>query len=121
MLDKLIRAAAFSWFVGIAWIAAVDIGEMLSAVMPLTGVEYARLAAKASLVSFLAMMGYLTLVRWSPVARARGWQPRVSALLGTNLVFMGLLFLTPRGDLSPEANLLSAGLILTGNILCVYV
>jgi protein-S-isoprenylcysteine O-methyltransferase Ste14 len=67
------------------------------------------------------MMGYLTLVRDTPVAQAAGWQPRVSALVGTNLVFIGILFLAPRTDLGIFYHLLSAGLILTGNLLGIYV
>lgn len=121
MIDRLIRGAVASWFLMMACLVAFGIGRMLSGMMPLTELDYARLASKGCLLSFLAMMGYLTIVRESPTARASGWQPRISAVIGTNLVFIGVLFLTPRSDLGIAGNLLSAGLILTGNALCIYV
>jgi protein-S-isoprenylcysteine O-methyltransferase Ste14 len=121
MTDRLIRWIVASWFLLLAVTIAFGIGTVLAADTALTELDYARLASKACLLSFLAMMGYLTLVRDTPVAQAAGWQPRVSALVGTNLVFIGILFLAPRTDLGIFYHLLSAGLILTGNLLGIYV
>ena len=121
MTDRLIRGAVALWFLMLASIVASGIGTTLLSDLPFNGLDYARFASKACLLSFLAMMGYLTIVRECPVARATGWQPRLSAFVGTNLIFIALLFLPARVDLTISQHLLSAGLILTGNVLCVYV
>jgi protein-S-isoprenylcysteine O-methyltransferase Ste14 len=121
MLDRLLRGAVALWFLALSLAVAYGLGGMLARDAPFAAIDGARLASHACLLSFLAMMGYLTLVRESPVARAGGWQPRVSAVAGTNLVFVALFFLTPRDDLGVGAHLLSAGLVLAGNLLCVYV
>lgn len=121
MIDRLIRWTVASWFLLLAATVAFGIGNTLVSDAPLTQLDCARFASKTCLLSFLAMMGYLTLVRGIPVARASGWQPRVSALIGTNLVFIGMFFLSPRTDLGVGPHLLSAALVLTGNLLCIYV
>lgn len=121
MIDQLIRWTVASWFLLLATTIAFGVGTTLFVEAAMTELDYARLASKACLLSFLAMMGYLTIVRDNPIARASGWQPRVSALVGTNLLFIGMLFLPPRTDLGIGQHLLSAGLMLTGNLLCIYV
>ncbi len=70
MTDRLIRGAVALWFLMLASIVASGIGTTLLSDLPFNGLDYARFASKACLLSFLAMM---------------------------------------------------AGLILTGNVLCVYV
>ena len=121
MTERLIRGAVASWFLMLAGIIAFGLGTMLQGDGPMTGLDYARIASKTCLLSFLAMMGYLTIVRENPRAQASGWQPRISALIGTNLMFIGIFFLPPRTDLGIAQHLLSAGLVLTGHLFCIYV
>ena len=121
MTDRLIRGAVALWFLMLASTVAYGIASTLVNDVPLTGLDIARLTSKACLLSFLAMMGYLTIVRENPVTRAAGWQPRISAFVGTNLVFIGVLFLRQRDDLSISEHFISAGLILAGNGICIYV
>lgn len=121
MIDKLIQGTLAVLFSVFAAAIAFGIGSTLFGPATLTGLQYAQFASKTCLLLFLAMMAYLTFAAQSPVARAGGWQPRISALLGTNLTLVGFLFLGPRTDLSVSQNLLSAGLILAGNGLSVYV
>jgi protein-S-isoprenylcysteine O-methyltransferase Ste14 len=71
-------------------------------------------------LAFLIMVIRLTLIRARSVSRADGWQPRVSAILGTYLFPVGLAFLAPRDDLSLSLLVLSASLIFIGNMFCVY-
>jgi protein-S-isoprenylcysteine O-methyltransferase Ste14 len=52
------------------------------------------------------------------MAKARGWEPRISALIGTFLVPVVVLF--PRRDLSLTAGLVSTALLLVGNVMAVY-
>ena len=52
---------------------------------------------------------------------ARIWLPRVAALFGTWLFVVGTLFLPHRNDLSATMLLLSAALILLGDILAVVI
>lgn len=121
MTDRLIRWTVAAWFLMLASVIAYGVVNTHSVDASSGLLDYARLASKLCLLSFLAMMGYLTLKRGGPLAKAAGWQPRVSALIGTNLIFIGIFFLPPRTDLGVAEHLLSAGLMLAGNILCVYV
>ena len=121
MTDRLIRWAVAAWFLMLAGMIAYGIGISHSVDASSSLLDYARTASKMCLLSFLAMMGYLTLRRDGPRAKAAGWQPRVSALIGTNLIFISMFFLPPRTDLGLAEHLLSAGLMLAGNVLCVYV
>ncbi|GGF14356.1 protein-S-isoprenylcysteine methyltransferase [Aliidongia dinghuensis] len=121
MSDRLVRGVVAAWFLLLATVVALGIGSALTGDRPMTELDYARIASKVAVISFLAMMGYLTIVRASPLAQAKGWQPRISAFVGTNLIFIGMLFLSPRTDLGIGAHIASTCLILTGNALCVYV
>jgi protein-S-isoprenylcysteine O-methyltransferase Ste14 len=121
MTDRLIRWAVAAWFLMLASVVAYGLGSAHSIEASSSLLDYARLASKLCLLSFLAMIAYLTLKRDGPLAKAAGWQPRVSAVFGTNLIFISILFLPPRTDLGVSEHLLSAGLMLAGNVLCVYV
>jgi protein-S-isoprenylcysteine O-methyltransferase Ste14 len=121
MMHYIGRSAIAFWWLALSIVIACGIGSSLSNSAVFEGIDYARIVSKTCLVMFLAMMGYLTLVRERPVAQAIGWQPRVSAFVGTNLLFISLIFLHQREDLGIGLHLISAGLILTGNALCLYV
>jgi protein-S-isoprenylcysteine O-methyltransferase Ste14 len=78
----------------------------------------AEILARAAVLPFFVLAAWLALIRMRPVGKARGLQPRVSALAGSFLLLSVVLF--PRHDLSIGLNLLSAGLIVLGHLLAVY-
>lgn len=121
MIDRLIHGAIAVWFAILAVIVAFSVGTTLAGDKPLTELDYAGLVSRSCSLLFLVMMAYLIVIRANPKATSSGWQPRISALVGTNLVTVGVFVLTPRTDLNISQHLLSASLILAGNGLCIYV
>jgi protein-S-isoprenylcysteine O-methyltransferase Ste14 len=115
--DWTVRISVTLWYLLICMTVVRQIVTYTGSFGPL---EIARLLSKLCLLSFIGMAAWLTIVRAQPIARARGIQPRVSALLGTNLVFFGILFLNPVGDLGIGLYSLSAILIVIGNGFCAF-
>jgi protein-S-isoprenylcysteine O-methyltransferase Ste14 len=72
------------------------------------------IAARLSNVLFLALVAATALTRLSPVKKARGIEPRVSALLGAFLA-LGLTLL-PKAELSPMMSAISTVLIIIGAV-----
>lgn len=77
------------------------------------------LGARVSLLAFLALLIFFHSIRSRPVNKARGWGPRISALLG--LTLGNLLLLLDRSTASPIIDLVSTSLLIAGNYLCVVV
>jgi protein-S-isoprenylcysteine O-methyltransferase Ste14 len=69
-------------------------------------------AALIANVMFLSLIASTTLTRLAPIGKAKGIEPRVSALLGTFLC-IGLSVL-PKAELGPVLSALSSLLIMTG-------
>jgi protein-S-isoprenylcysteine O-methyltransferase Ste14 len=119
MGDRLIRIGVSAWFFVLA---SFSINQILATkATALDTLGWARLISTISLVSFYLMIAWLTMVRPRPLAQASGWLPRVAALFGTWLFVVGTLFLPHRNDLSATTLLLSAALILLGDILAVVI
>jgi protein-S-isoprenylcysteine O-methyltransferase Ste14 len=117
--EWLIRIGVSVWFFVLA---SFSINQILATkATALDTLGWARLISTISLVSFFLMIAWLTMVRPRPLAQARGWFPRVAALFGTWLFLIGTLFLPHRTDLSVTMLLLSAALILLGDILAVVI
>lgn len=79
----------------------------------------AELGARISLALFMLLLVGLHLFRAKPVNKARGLQPKISALLG--LTLSNFLLLLDRADPSLGFDLASALLLLLGNYLCIVV
>jgi protein-S-isoprenylcysteine O-methyltransferase Ste14 len=77
------------------------------------------LAARISLLIFLGLLVFFHLTRSQPTHQARGWQPKLSALLG--LTLGNLLLLLPRSTMPPAVDLISACFLIVGNYLCIVV
>jgi protein-S-isoprenylcysteine O-methyltransferase Ste14 len=117
--DRTVRFTVSLWFFVLAAATAHNLFAANS-FAAFEGLDLARLFSKSCVLSFLALLGWLTITRLQPTKRAEGWQPRISAVLGTNLIFVGIIFLTPRDDLPISVHLLSATMILVGNVCAVY-
>jgi protein-S-isoprenylcysteine O-methyltransferase Ste14 len=87
---------------------------------PIDGPEkLLTIAASLANCMFLMLIAATALTRLSPVLKAKGIEPRVSALLGTFLC-MALVVL-PKADLGPVLSIASTMLIMTGAVLSFIV
>lgn len=117
--ERLTRIGVATWFFILASFSVNQILATRTTTLDLLG--WARLISTVSLISFFLMIAWLTLVRPRPVAQAPGRLARIAAVLGTWLFLLGTPFLTRRTDLGVGMLLLSASLILVGDILAVLI
>lgn len=116
----LVRISVALWFV----LQATNlVREIVSTIIPVAHwfdpLDAARLLSRACLFLFFTMIAWLTLVRQQPLAQAPGWRPRVTALLGTYLLYALPFF--PERDLGIAPHLAAAALIVTGNVLALAI
>ena len=78
-----------------------------------------NIAMRLSVITYLVVIAASILVRMRPGRKARGIEPRVSALIGTFL--LTAVVILPRRDLSPVAGLVSALLTTAGSAFAVVV
>jgi protein-S-isoprenylcysteine O-methyltransferase Ste14 len=78
-----------------------------------------NIAMRLSAIAFLVLLAASVILRARPSGKARGFEPRVSALLGTLAVYTFGLF--PRRELSPAGEIVSTLLILVGTVAAVFV
>jgi protein-S-isoprenylcysteine O-methyltransferase Ste14 len=117
VLGKAILLAVFGVF---AALKALAIKSQLGSWEPGQVVEkYIELAAQFASLAFLVLLLSLTLLRFRPQGTAGGWEPRVSALMGT---FLSLsLVALPMADLGPVLRVVAIALVLAGWLSSIYV
>ena len=107
--DWAARAAIVVVFSALAFVGMAGISRLL----PLDSVhKLLTVAASIANVMFLSLVAATALTRLSPILKAKGIEPRVSALLGTFLV-TGLAQL-PKAELGPVLSIASTLLVFTG-------
>ena len=80
--------------------------------------QYIDIASHLATFIFLVLVLTLTLLRYKPKETAQGWEPRVSALLGT---FLSLsLVALPIMDLGPTIRIVAIAFVLIGTLLSIY-
>jgi protein-S-isoprenylcysteine O-methyltransferase Ste14 len=77
-----------------------------------------NIAMRVSSIAFLFLLAIMAVVRERARGKARGVEPRISALVGTFLVYAVALF--PRRELSVGGEIAATTLILVGTALAVY-
>jgi protein-S-isoprenylcysteine O-methyltransferase Ste14 len=119
--DVVMRLPTLVWFISFAIVAAASLAKYEREVDPmLPDALYAvNIAMRLAAIFFFATLAGTVVVRVRPTAKAPGFEPRVSALIGTFLIYAVVLF--PRRELSLTAGLVSTLLILAGNASAVYV
>src|SRR5262245_16676901 len=84
------------------------------------GVEkHVELAAQIAAFAFLVLLLHLTLLRLRPKETAEGWEPRISALVGTFLP--SLLTALPLADVGAVFRVVAILVIISGSLLSIYV
>ena len=119
--DALMRLPMVVWACLVAMISVIDLQNYMARADPALPhtVFGINMAMRLSGIAFLILIATSVLLRGRPAGKARGVEPRVSALIGTFLITAVVFF--PRRELSPAAGIVSTLLILTGNALSVYV
>jgi len=74
---------------------------------------------RLSMIGYLVILAATVVVRTPPIGKARGAEPRVSALLGSFLISAVVLF--PRRELAPAVSWVSTLLMLLGDSIAAVV
>jgi hypothetical protein len=110
--DALMRLPMAAWAMFVAMFQVIDLQHYMAKADPMPpGTLYAiNIAMRVSGIAFLILIATSVLLRGRPAGKARGIEPRISALIGTFLITAIVLF--PRRELSPAAGIVSTLLIL---------
>jgi len=117
--DYLMRLPMLGWASLLAMASIGDLVRFVGKADPAVPVAvYAiNIAMRLSTIAFLILLMTTVVLRVPPTGKARGVEPRVSAVIGTCLISAVVFF--PRRELSFAAEIVSTLLILTGNALAV--
>jgi protein-S-isoprenylcysteine O-methyltransferase Ste14 len=119
--DVLMRLPLLAWSIFLGLVTFVGLQQYIGQVDPaLPNAVYAlNIAMRLSVIMYLVVIAATVIARMRPTGKARGIEPRVSALTGTFLFTVVVLF--PRRELSPTAAAISTLLTLVGNALAIVV
>ena len=114
LYDVLMRLPMLLWSIFLGLVTLVALQQYMRQADPtLPGAVYIlNVAMRVSVIAYLVVIAATVMVRTRPARKARGIEPRISALIGTFMLTVVVLF--PRRDLSMIAGLVSALLTLTG-------
>ena len=114
------RLPILAWSVVLALAQAVELERYRHAADPaLPGVIVLNIAMRLSMIGYLVILAATVVVRTPPIGKARGAEPRVSALLGSFLISAVVLF--PRRELAPAVGWVSTLLVLVGDSIAAVV
>lgn len=119
--DVVMRLPVLVWSIGVAIDAAARLATYEREVDPLLPDAFfaVNIAMRLAVIAFFFTLAGTVVVRRRPTGKARGIEPRVTALIGTFLVTVVVLF--PRRELSLTGGLVSTFLLLAGNTIAIYV
>lgn len=119
--DVLMRLPLLAWFLLLALVSWASLDRYQREADPeLPGPVYGiNIAMRLSVIAYVIIVIATVVVRMRPTGRARGLEPRISALLGTFL-FTSVIFF-PRCELSLTAGIVSTSLLFVGNAFAIVV
>jgi protein-S-isoprenylcysteine O-methyltransferase Ste14 len=119
--DVVMRVPMLAWSTFLALTSVSSLEEYMRAADPALpgGLYMINIAMRLSVIAYLLILAATVVVRMAPVGKARGVEPRISALMGTFLITAVVLF--PRRELSLATGLLSTLLVLAGDAFAIYV
>ncbi len=117
--DVLMRLPLAGWATLVAAVSTVQLARYVGNADPALSIAvYAiNIAMRLSTIAFLVLLATSAILRRRPTGKARGIEPRLSALMGTGLVYAIALF--PRRELLPTAEIVSTLLVLVGGAAAV--
>ena len=118
--DALMRLPILVYGTVIGWASLMGLVKYVDTADPtLPNAVYGiNIAMRVSSIAFLFLLAIMAVVRGRARGKARGVEPRISALVGTFLVCAVALF--PRRELSVGGEIAATTLILLGTALAVY-
>ena len=119
--DLVMRLPILFWSTALAFISAAALQHFVRTADPaLPGAAYCvNIAMRLSVIAYLVILAATVIMRRSPIGKARGLEPRISALAGTFLVTAIVLF--PRRELSLPLGIVSTILTLVGDGFAVII
>lgn len=108
MYDTLMRLPLIGYAL---FITAVQIQSLIHMRLP---IDVIHVAMGLSTIAFLLLIAAVVILRTRPSDKANGLGPRISALIGTFLMYGVVLF--PRRDLSLPLEMMSTALMLIGTV-----
>lgn len=113
--DALMRLPIVAWSIALAIWSLMSLEQFIRQVNPAipSAVYIINVAMRLSIIIYLIIISGSAFARMQAIAKAPGAEPRVSAVIGTFLITVLVLF--PRRELSPSEGVFSALLILAGN------
>ena len=113
MYDSLMRLPLLGWGLFAATAQIAGLRQLLD-VRSVDFVYASHIAMRLSMIAFILLASAAVLFRIRPTEKARGLEPRISALVGSFIMYGMVLF--PRRDLSLSGEIISTLLIMTGNV-----
>jgi protein-S-isoprenylcysteine O-methyltransferase Ste14 len=111
MYDKLLRLPFLGWVLFVAMVQVAGIGQH-AATADLNYLVF--MAMRLSTVAFMLLAASAVILRSAPSGKASGLEPRISALLGTFLIYA--IVMLPRRDLSLTEEVVSTLFTMIGNV-----
>jgi protein-S-isoprenylcysteine O-methyltransferase Ste14 len=107
--DALMRLPFATWVITSTLVQATRLIQLA----PGDPVYPLHVAMRLSTITFLLLLAAATLLRSRPSTKAQGWEPRISALAGTFLMYGIVVF--PRRELSPSAEVIAILFVMIGS------
>src|SRR6267378_7789766 len=113
MYDALMRLPLLGWGLLAATVQLAGISQLIN-----TGsvdfVYAIHIAMRLSMIAFILLVSAAVLLRTRPTGKASGLEPRISALVGSFMMYGMLLF--PRHDLSLSGEIVATLLTTIGSV-----
>lgn len=118
--DVLMRLPMLAWSVAAAAFGAAQFLKFEREVDPMLPDDlYAvNVAMRLAMIAFLVTIAATIVIRRRARGKARGWEPRVTAFLGTFFIYAVIFF--PQRQLPLTAAIISTVLLLAGNAIATY-
>jgi protein-S-isoprenylcysteine O-methyltransferase Ste14 len=112
--DSLMRLPFLGWVLLSAIAQIMALRPFMNTAASIDPSYLIDITMRLSTVVFFLLMAAAVILRTTPSKKASGFEPRVSALIGTFILYSIVLF--PRHDLSASAEVISASLMMIGNV-----
>ena len=119
--DALMRLPMLVYGMLIGWTSIIGLAKYMASIDPTlpSAIYRLNIAMRVSNIAFFVLLAIMAIMRGRAKGKARGVEPRVSALVGTFLVYA--VALLPRRELSVGGEIAATALILLGTTLAAYV
>jgi protein-S-isoprenylcysteine O-methyltransferase Ste14 len=112
--DLLMRLPLSAWMSFCAVVHSAALIRLVNIAAPIDPVYVIHIAMRLSAIAFLLTLAAATMLRTRPSGKASGFEPRISALVGTFMMYSIVLF--PRHELSLPLEMISTILTLIGAV-----